>query len=520
MEEFSEKKQGESKREAWLIGARVASVAFALGIVQRDAIYYLVTGCVRKEFFSSLLVFSVVIYMIWAKRAYLRNLPYKQALLPGAVVLSVGGLALHLGKISSTIMLEEISFFIMVLGLLLLLGGRKYFRRLLVPIGLLMLMTSIAEELIEFYSAPFQHASAWIAATFLSVAGMPVHKQGLYIELPHIMLEIAKGCSGWNYVMTMIVLSIPVIYLTRMKKISKVATFISAVLIGVILNGARIASIGIWSKYCGNGDIHGPFHMVFSATCILIVATFLGYLSRRGSLNEVPEGHGYIIEEVKGIKTNKWGWVFALGVLLCMYTLSSFWLPREVALAEDLSKLPYVIGDWTGQDVSKIEGLPQTPPADNELRRIYRRPDGALVGIYVGYYRIQKQEREIVNRTYRRLHLKSDIARWQEGDQEGFKVNRYCSRASARVTCNYFWYHIEDKVAVSRYETKLRSMINALSERSASGAVVVGTTQYKSSSKVAPTETEVLRLLSRFAEVLKAHLKQNEVEASGERNGG
>ena len=63
-------------------------------------------------------------------------------------------------------------------------------------------------------------------------------------------------------------------------------------------------------------------------------------------------------------------------------------------------------------------------------------------------------------------------------------------------------------------------MISALSERRTNGAVVIGATQYERSSKVAPLETDVLRFFSRFAEALETHLKENEVETNGERNGG
>ncbi len=49
-------------------------------------------------------------------------------------------------------------------------------------------------------------------------------------------------------------------------------------------------------------------------------------------------------------------------------------------------KLPHSIGSWVGEDHTFSDEVYEELRADENLYRIYKRPDGSELGLYIGYY--------------------------------------------------------------------------------------------------------------------------------------
>ena len=57
-----------------------------------------------------------------------------------------------------------------------------------------------------------------------------------------------------------------------------------------------------------------------------------------------------------------------------------------VVVEKNFNKMPYTIGEWHGEDNDFAQEIYNVLRADENLSRIYTRPDGKRLGLYIGYY--------------------------------------------------------------------------------------------------------------------------------------
>src|SRR5206468_670743 len=202
----------------------------------------------------------ISLYMIWQKREELRNVQVKPATSWGLSLATLAGFLLVVGDLGSIAILQEISLITMIVGLVLLLLGKAFLKTFSLPIAYLCFAFSIIGELFGPLHRPFQLLTAKMAVTFLQMLGFPALAGQHYIVLPGMTLEVVKGCSGVTYLVSIIAIGLPLAYLTLRTWWSRVTLILSAVVIGIIANWARVVLIAIWA-YLGGDNLHGPFHI-------------------------------------------------------------------------------------------------------------------------------------------------------------------------------------------------------------------------------------------------------------------
>jgi exosortase/archaeosortase family protein len=90
---------------------------------------------------------------------------------------------------------------------------------------------------------------------------VPVYHTSQYLTFPNDSLEVANACSGIRYLVSIVAMAIPLVYLTQDTWQKKIILVISSIVIGIIANPIRIAIIGVW-VYNGGSILHGPKHML------------------------------------------------------------------------------------------------------------------------------------------------------------------------------------------------------------------------------------------------------------------
>lgn len=86
-------------------------------------------------------------------------------------------------------------------------------------------------------------------------------------------------------------------------------------------------------------------------------------------------------------------------VFLLLTTLCIFFLQNSISHNEDnlidIRKLPYQLGDWSGQDVANLDQRSQdTLKLDQYVRRIYKNQDGRQIFVYIGYWKKQSGDHQ------------------------------------------------------------------------------------------------------------------------------
>ena len=209
---------------------------------------------------------------------------------------AVVGLASHfLGRYPSLDL--ELSGWILTLVILwaaafVLLFGKAATKAANFPLLFLLLMIPIPNFLLDRIILALQEGSAWITGALFDLTGVPALRDGLVFQLPRVSIEVAKECSGIRSSMALFILALLVAHF-RLKSPWHKALFVAAgLLMMIVKNGIRIATLTLLAIYVDPGFLFGRLHhqggIVFFVLTLLLLLPLLSYLERRESKRGTP----------------------------------------------------------------------------------------------------------------------------------------------------------------------------------------------------------------------------------------
>ena len=416
--------------------------------------------------------------LLWQRRHTLASLAPKPAWLAGTVVLLGSILVAIAGRAAGVQVLAQLAFVVSLTGSIMLLFGTGWLRVAWAPLAYLLLMVPVWDGFTEPLHAPFQLKSAEMGVFLLQLLGIPAHREGIYITLPAVTLEVARACSGINYLVAVIALGLPLAFVYLPGFWRRAALLIFAVVVAALSNGLRVALIGILSYFEIGSPLHGPFHVLQG----LFVAG-IGYVALFAGLRLLtprdPAASDGSQPDAPGSRVFAPGFVSAttVAVLIAVFVgLGSGVFAREsqrLALEPALDTFPTRLDNWSASLLAGpragADDL-QWPGADSELRRRYRRSDGAAVDLYVAYFESQQQGKEIASHRAANLHARAQKLQVVAPATGNFQANYV--PGDGRTAATLFWYHL-DAPETSRYVVKARTLLNAMGRSRSNGAVVV-----------------------------------------------
>jgi exosortase len=147
---------------------------------------------------------------------------------------------------------------------------------LLFPLSFLLLMIPLPAILFNQVAFPLQLAASQAGEAAISLAGVPVLREGNVLRLPAQTLEVVEACSGLRSLISLIMLGIVLGYFTDRRTWARTAIAVAAVPIAIIANAIRVAGTGIASEWVSPAAAEGFFH-TFSGWLVFVVA-FSGLL--------------------------------------------------------------------------------------------------------------------------------------------------------------------------------------------------------------------------------------------------
>jgi len=213
------------------------------------------------------------IYMLWDRRDLFSGLKREPNILWGALLLSLACAALVIGQVSSTQTVREVSIVLSIFALVLLLFGSKYLLKLFWPLVYLILMTSLPSDLLETLRYPLKLLSATVAEDMLQLFGYAVFRDGTFLQLPHITLEVADSCSGLNQLISAIALGIPIAFVMLNQWWKRVTIILLSCVFGLIMNWIRVFLIATWHYNAAKEAIHGPYG-IYELPFIFLIGVF------------------------------------------------------------------------------------------------------------------------------------------------------------------------------------------------------------------------------------------------------
>ncbi|MGH9158486.1 MAG: exosortase, partial [Vicinamibacteraceae bacterium] len=377
---------------SWRLVAPSTLVLAALLYCYWDVLTTLVTLWSANDAYSHGFLIPVIsVGIVWQSRYRLAQLPLEGSLIAGTLVLAAGLGALLLGRAIDIVGIQQLSLLPSLAGVVLLLGGREALRLLWFPIGYLAFMMPVWDVVTERLHYPFQHFSAVIGGHLLQAVGIPVLQLDTYLQLPNVTLEVARVCSGVNYLVAVAAVGVPLAYLTFHDWLRRGLLVAFGLAIAILANPVRVALIGIFSHFGLSADFHGPGHVfqgLFVAgigyVALLCGVTVLRQWSGSPVVAQAfrptkpgasspsepgrPQGLRYGYDQHHGL-----GAGVAIACLLAASALAPSPVDAKSDTAPWLAGLPTPIGAW-----QRVEAVGVNERAGNPWR-IYRNPLGQRV---------------------------------------------------------------------------------------------------------------------------------------------
>lgn len=161
---------------------------------------------------------------------------------------------------------------------------------------------------------------------------------------------------------------------------------------------------------------------------------------------------------------------------------------RSVVLSVHLAALPLEVGHWHGADVKLDPHTVKALGVDDYLNRLYTGPDGSQVGLYIGYFGIQRTDESIhsprnclpgtgwepVGSSYISLNV-------AEGQQ--IQINQYLVQKGFDRQIVLYWYQSHGRVIANEYTAKLDMVLDAISLNRTDSALIRVNTPLTASGK-------------------------------------
>lgn len=236
----------------WAFGLAVAFVASAaVCVTYWSTIVDLFQDWQRDDDYSvGQLVPLVALYLLWRERKSLRKCRIAPCVWGIAVVLvAQAGRAyglLFLRGSAEYGSVQRYSLVLTIVGLVLLLGGRQVFRRVIWILLFLFLMVPLPRGIHHLINGPLQTVAATGAVFLLEVFGVTVGQEGNVIMLNNsIPLAVVDACSGLRMLTAFVVVTAAMAYMVNRPPWQKAVLLATSVPIAVACNVIRLCVTAI-----------------------------------------------------------------------------------------------------------------------------------------------------------------------------------------------------------------------------------------------------------------------------------
>ncbi len=174
-------------------------------------------------------------------------------------------------------------------------------------------------------------------------------------------------------------------------------------------------------------------------------------------------------------------YVLTIVVLIAAAILNYYFSKPDVSLPrKNLAEFPKSLGDWTVVSDHEIDKQSmEILQVDDYFMRNYRNSAGETVGLYIGYFKSQREGKGIhsprqclpgagwvpVDTSVYRMKVPSH-------NPETIQVNKFVMGKGLDRQLYFFWYHGRGRIYASEYWNKIYLIWDGLTKKRTDGALV------------------------------------------------
>ncbi|MEM7543823.1 MAG: exosortase A [Pseudomonadota bacterium] len=205
-----------------------------------------------------LLIIPIAAYFAWEKRAQVLRLNPAVSWL-AVVFLAFNALLWLAGKLFIVMFFQHLALVGMMIAVLWTLIGNQVARVIWFPLLYLYFLVPEGEFLVPY----LQDWTAIVVVALLRATGIPVLHEGLFLAIPSGNFEVARACSGINYLIATLAVGTMFAYSQYQSNWRRVAFMALAVAVPLVANGIRAYGIVIIAHYSDYKYATGIDHFIY-----------------------------------------------------------------------------------------------------------------------------------------------------------------------------------------------------------------------------------------------------------------
>ncbi|HEU4684714.1 MAG TPA: VPLPA-CTERM-specific exosortase XrtD [Nitrospira sp.] len=497
--------------------------ASLLGYLYRDSLVFLMAHWTGSDDYGHGLFVPVIsLFLIWQRRARMAAAGMKGSW--WGVVLLLVGLALYwIGELATLYVILHVSLWCVVVGLVMALIGLPATKTIAFPLLYLLIAVPLPVLVHAKLSTELQLMSSAMGVGFLQAVGITAFREGNLIDLGPVQLQVADACSGIRYLLPLTSLALLCAYLFKDKMWKRVVLVLSSVPISLVVNGIRIAVIGVLVEFFGQPAAEGFLHFfegwllfMLSLTVLVLEMWALSRCDseyRNASLSQrFKWDDGPLVATRSPIPSGEHlpGPAYLFGLMLFVpFALASpgtgadgDTLPARLAFFD----FPMELANWHGSPLRLEPQYIEALRMDDYLLADYRA-DGTQepVSLYAAYYRSQRKGQsahspqsclpgggwEIVSLNNVRVASAAAVGK-------SFDVNRAVIRKGESRQVVFYWFKQRERILTDEYLVKFYLLWDAVVRQRTDGALV----RVASLVGHGETEEDADRRIIRFASAM------------------
>jgi exosortase D (VPLPA-CTERM-specific) len=509
-------------------------------VIYHSALSWLIIKDWARESYSyCYLIPFVVLYLIWIKKDDLLILPSVPSW-KGLFPISLGLVFFWIGELGGEYLTLYLSFWLVIVGLLWLHLGWKKLKSIGFALFFMLTMFPLPNFLNTKLMLQLRLISSKLGVALIQLYGMPVTRTGNVIDLGFVQLQVVEACSGLHSLISLVVLSLLLVYFLKDHIWKRVVLLISSVPLAILTNSMRIAMTAILHKHFGHDIAQGFFHG-FSGLVIFLISIpvliiemkilekFPPYTQESSPKHHASDKKPLSTKpgsEEKGIMPSQTSrqpiFIVAICLLAATFAVSQGVEFREkIPASRSLEKFPLKLASWSAESRQPIaQNFLNALDLSEYLLADYQNDSDKRVNTYVAYYESQSKGKSIhtpatclpgsgwsfeQSGTVRIFGL--------HGNPETIEVNRAVMQYGSSTQLAYYWFYLRGRILYNAYQVKIYNFWDTLTMQRTDGALIRMITPVYEDEKLADADARLQDFIKQFVPVLEEFIPGKEISS-------
>jgi len=401
------------------------------------------------------------------------------------------------GTVGDIRLFMHIATFVSLPLLIWLIVGNKVAKTIAFPLYFMLFSIPVGEQLIPY----LQELTTDLSVPLLEMSGVPIFRNGLYLDIPEGRFLVAEACSGISFLIASIVFGNIYAYLSFRTLPKQLFFVLISIIVPIFANVLRVYGIILTAHLTDMEYAAGADHLIYGGvfyTIILFLLILIGERFRDKSINIKLPAQDNTQNSHKNLVT-----LPLVCVVIAVFVSQFLWL-KSIENNRLVIKSAYIINTQSlfikFDDRKTKKWQPSFPHANEVQQGSINISQNTSIDIFIASYTAGTGELiSSLNKLY-------DADRWTlistknikiKGSEQQVLITKLVSpRGEKRIIVH--WYQISDKFFSNKVKAKLFQTVNSLLGRVNNNALVAFSLQ--ASSNTVSAEQELMEFIEKNAE--------------------